>query len=219
MGSTLLNTAIKDTYEGLIKTSDTSTVSGTAKYLSDGAGNDSVLSISTTAVGIGNATPAKALDVTGSIRASQGILFGTDTAPSNTLNDYEEGTFTPAVGGTSVDGSAIYTSANGLYTKVGRLVNVQILIEWSSGIGVGDLLVSGLPFTVFNNPAGVTMPTFAISDAKFSYSANTMICAEGVPGSSTIAFYELPIGGGAARGIVAYQASGIIILSGTYTTA
>lgn len=218
MGSTLLNTAIKDTYEGLIKTSDTSTVSGTAKYLSDGAGNDSALSVSTTAVGIGNATPAKALDVTGSVRASQGILFGTDTASANTLNDYEEGTFTPFIVGSSTDGSATYGVANGEYTKIGNTVYVQVYITWSSGTGTGSLRIDGLPFTIVNSGASYSFPVFYVADAKFSYSAGTMISGEGQLSTTTIAFVELPVGGG-TRGDVAYVADGTIVLSGTYLTA
>jgi len=219
MGSSLINTAIKDTYEGLIKTSDTSIVSSSAKYLSDGAGNDSVLAISTTAVGIGTTSPAKALDVSGSIRASDGIMFGTDTAPANTLDDYEEGTFTPAVAGGTTDGSATYSIANGAYTKIGRVVHFQIYLDWANGTGTGDLLVSGLPFAILDAGAGITMPSCSISEAKFAYSANTVIAAEGVPSSSSIVLMELPVGGGAARGSVAYVATGILILSGTYFTA
>lgn len=219
MGSSLINTAIKDTYEGLIKTSDTSTISSTAKYLSDGAGTDSILAIGTTAVGIGTTSPAKALDVNGSIRASQGILFGTDTAPANTLDDYEENTFTPFVAGGTTAGSATYSFANGSYTKIGRVVHFQIYLDWASGTGTGDLLVGGLPFTILDAGAGITMPSCSISEAKFAYSANTVIAAEGVPSSSSIVLVELPVGGGAARESVQYVAAGILILSGTYFTA
>ena len=42
---------------GIIKTSDNGPLSATAKYLSDGLGNDSVLALSTSAVGIGTNTP------------------------------------------------------------------------------------------------------------------------------------------------------------------
>jgi hypothetical protein len=53
MGTTLTGTEIKDTYDSLIKVTDNGPISGTAKYLSDGLGNDSVLALSTTALGIG----------------------------------------------------------------------------------------------------------------------------------------------------------------------
>ena len=56
-----------------------------------------------------------------------GLIFGTDTAAANALDDYEEGTFTPSYtvgGGGSVVG---VTSTNtGSYTKVGRMCTVSI---------------------------------------------------------------------------------------------
>ncbi len=216
MGTSLINTAIKDTYQGIIKTSDTTTVSSTAKYLSDGSGNDSALAISTTAVGVGTATPAKTLDVVGSVRASQGILFGTDTTAANTLDDYEENSFTPSVIGSTTDGSATYAVAHGNYTKIGRVVHFEVYITWSSGSGTGDLRIAGLPFAIAN-PTGYTFPAFAIADANFSFSANKILAAEGQPGTSEIALVELPVGGG-ARTSAAYVAAGTIVLSGTYFT-
>jgi hypothetical protein len=51
MGTTLTGTTPQDTYDSLIKVTDNGPLSGTAKYLSDGLGNDSVLALSTTAVG------------------------------------------------------------------------------------------------------------------------------------------------------------------------
>jgi len=65
MGTTLTGTTPQDTYDSLIKVTDNGPLSGTAKYLSDGLGNDSALALSTTAVGVGTATPASALHVLG----------------------------------------------------------------------------------------------------------------------------------------------------------
>ena len=53
MGTTLTGTTPQDTYDSLIKVTDNGPLSATAKYLSDGLGNDSTLALSTTAVGIG----------------------------------------------------------------------------------------------------------------------------------------------------------------------
>jgi hypothetical protein len=58
MGTTLTGTTPQDTYDSLIKVTDNGPISGTAKYLSDGLGNDSVLALSTTAVGVGTASPS-----------------------------------------------------------------------------------------------------------------------------------------------------------------
>lgn len=62
-------------------------------------------------------------------------------ADPNTLDDYEEGTWTPVVGG-----NATYTTQFGTYTKIGRMVHVtgRILIN---AIGSGSTTtLSGLPF-------------------------------------------------------------------------
>jgi hypothetical protein len=218
MGTTLLNTAIKDTYEGLIKTSNNTVVSGTAKYLSDGLGNDSAISISTTAVGVGTVTPTKTLDVVGEIRTSQGILFGTDTAANNRLDDYEENVFTPSIIGSTTDGSASYAPANGNYTKIGRVVHFEIYIAWGSGTGTGDLRIAGLPFVIYNPATTYTFPAFTIADASIALSADTILAAEGQPGTTEIALVEIPVGGG-VRSSVAYDAAGSLVISGTYFTA
>jgi hypothetical protein len=84
------------------------------------------------------------------ITASTGILFGTDTAAANTLDDYEEGTWTPVIN--SVFGSfpATITGANGTYTKIGNLVYCRFEIKNSSSdaVALNDRAsFSGLPFS------------------------------------------------------------------------
>jgi hypothetical protein len=105
-------------------------------------------------VGIGTTSPATKLDVNGSIRASTGILFGTDTAAANTLDDYEEGTFDfgIAFGGASV--AMTYSARGGKYTKIGRQVTVTGYIGLTNkGTSTGIATITGLPFTVFNSDA------------------------------------------------------------------
>jgi len=64
---------------------------------------------------------------------------------SQLLNWYEEGTWTPSLGG-----SATYTTQIGRYTRVGNMVTVWCQIEVNA-IGTGDKrVVSGLPFTAAN---------------------------------------------------------------------
>ena len=86
-----------------------------------------------------------------------GITFpATQSASSdaNTLDDYEEGTWTPSF---SLDsGSATATAASGSYVKIGKQVSVIIFITFSvpSAANIND--ITGLPFTVENtNPRGV----------------------------------------------------------------
>lgn len=80
---------------------------------------------------------------------ADGLKFGTDGAAANALDDYEEGTFTPVFEGTSTVGSGTYSTQQGSYTKVGRLVTFTINIV-RSGVTVapaGNLRLGGLPFT------------------------------------------------------------------------
>lgn len=73
------------------------------------------------------------------------------TGSANKLDDYEEGTFTPALrdntsGGNTATGAAI----NGVYTKIGRLVHVDIYFTNinTSGMTSGNAAyITGLPFT------------------------------------------------------------------------
>tara|TARA_B100001989_G_scaffold211820_1_gene161338 strand:- start:2873 stop:4201 length:1329 start_codon:yes stop_codon:yes gene_type:complete len=72
-----------------------------------------------------------------------GITFNGDTATANALDDYEEGTWTPAVStGTNSSSSAIYT-------KIGRLVNISARVEtFSNRTSGNNVSIGGLPFAV-----------------------------------------------------------------------
>jgi len=59
--ASLINTKIKDTYEGLIKTLDNLALSGTAKGITDGAGNPTNITMSTTSTNF----PSGTVDFTG----------------------------------------------------------------------------------------------------------------------------------------------------------
>ena len=76
MGTTLTGTTPQDTYDSLIKVTDNGPLSGTAKYLSDGLGNDSVLALSTARVGVGTTSPAHPLDVVGAAQLSGELYMG-----------------------------------------------------------------------------------------------------------------------------------------------
>ena len=77
MGTTLTGTKPKDTYDSLIKVEDNGPISGTAKYLSDGLGNNLPIAVSTSNVGIGTSAPTTKLTVGGVIRLLDGSLTGT----------------------------------------------------------------------------------------------------------------------------------------------
>jgi hypothetical protein len=93
-------------------------------------------------VSVGNATPSA---------SGAGITFPATQSAStnaNTLDDYEEGTWTPTLGGTS---SLSINSAT--YTKIGRVVNLETTFTVTS-LGTGSsYIVTGLPFTPSNSTA------------------------------------------------------------------
>jgi hypothetical protein len=76
--------------------------------------------------------------------SGKGIDFSATpgTGTSELLADYEEGTWTPSLGGTTV-----YAGQVGTYTKIGNLVEVNFSLNISV-IGTGSTSqISGLPFT------------------------------------------------------------------------
>ena len=86
----------------------------------------------------------------GDIQVSKGISFPATQSPQsdpNTLDDYEEGTWTPNQGaGLTVVGAF---NSSGSYTKIGRLVTVCGLINPATSVlsSVGGVISSNLPFT------------------------------------------------------------------------
>jgi hypothetical protein len=83
--------------------------------------------------------------ITGTTPTLNGITFPATQVPSadaNTLDDYEEGTWTPTIGGT-----ATYVIRPAEYTKIGNLVFIRAEMEISV-IGTGSAqFISGLPFS------------------------------------------------------------------------
>jgi len=74
--------------------------------------------------------------------SSGGIRFNGDTSTANSLDDYEEGGWTPGVL------SGTVSVANARYIKVGKLVTVSGHVQTFSDITSGTVLtITGLPFT------------------------------------------------------------------------
>jgi hypothetical protein len=107
--------------------------------------------------------------VTGTTPTLNGITFPATQVPSadaNTLDDYEEGTWTPTVfiaGATGIT----YSRRVGLYTKIGNTVTCEMTIDLSNkgtGAGAGTAVeILGLPFTHNNTSNGY--PNFFIATA------------------------------------------------------
>ena len=74
---------------------------------------------------------------------------------TNFLDEYEEGTWTPTIIGSSTAGTASYTQQFGWYQRIGNTVYYAYRLNYTSGNGTGNLRVQGLPFTssatIYNN--------------------------------------------------------------------
>jgi hypothetical protein len=104
-----------------------------------------------------------------------GVYLG-GTGAANKLDDYEEGTFTPVLEGTTTAGTGTYTTQFGQYTKIGDTVFIRIYLAWTAHTGTGDTEISGLPFTAnatrtaplsswASEIAYTTPPTFFVSNS------------------------------------------------------
>jgi hypothetical protein len=90
---------------------------------------------------------------------ADGIKFNGDTAAANALDDYEEGTWTPSFSGTTFSGTIGAT-----YTKIGRVVNVQMnFVNQTLSSSSGTAAISGLPFTCNSVTFGMVNFTFCDS--------------------------------------------------------
>lgn len=96
-----------------------------------------------TTVGVGAATPSA---------SGAGITFPATQSAStdvNTLDDYEEGDWTPSVSSTGGSGVITTYTASGTYTKIGRLVTATARITTANiGSAAGVINVTALPFTM-----------------------------------------------------------------------
>jgi len=91
----------------------------------------------------------------GALQVKDGVAFPATQVPivnPNTLDDYEEGTWTPSLWGYTTLGTFTPTNQSGFYIKIGRKVTVWFRVSGTvSGASTDYLTVNGLPFTNSND--------------------------------------------------------------------
>jgi hypothetical protein len=110
-------------------------------------------------IGVGNATPST---------SGSGITFPATQSAStdaNTLDDYEEGSWTPIFSGYT----GTYSNQNGKYVKIGQLVYIECLLQPGS-----------VTFTTPGNVAAVTGLPFAAISFGYIGSGPGSLCSQGV---------------------------------------
>ena len=112
-----------------------------------------------------------------------GIAFGGDYAAADTLNDYEEGTWTPTVTGGSMNNSSSY----GKYIKIGNKVHLYFHLKISSiDNSTGTVSFGGVPFTP---AAGGYTGSCMTNLVGFNSSANTTVVPYMSNGTGGVRFY------------------------------
>jgi hypothetical protein len=154
-----------------------SSILGTGTYLpmtfSTGGSESLRLSATTKAVILaGGSTSANGTGIT--FPATQSA-----SSDANTLDDYEEGTWTPVLENT---GAGAYSLQDGAYVKVGKSVICTGVIVKGSGTLTGTVAVTNLPFTsnnTYGSAAADSAGGFAVdsgrkdpSNTKFSLKLN-----------------------------------------------
>ena len=149
-----------------------------------------------------------------------GVVFG-DTGgsvSSKTLDDYEEGTFTPITLGSTTAGTGTYGFQHGSYTKVGNLVTVNIYVDTAAHTGTGSLRVGGLPFTVQGGSDQYAAVSFG-ELVNATKAADTIISGYTLPTTTTISINQITTGTTeASTSILPMDGLVRILLTVTYQT-
>lgn len=133
------------------------------------------------------------------------------SAGANTLDDYEEGAWTPAASFATM-GTAAQVVQVGSYTKIGNRVLFQGRLDFTKGTASGAFTITGLPFAnsgTANNFSSCSLRVDGMAAAGF-------VMAYISPGGSAITLSNQS--GGAAADLTAagFGASTVIIFGGQY---
>lgn len=111
---------------------------------------------------------------------------------ANTLDDYEEGTWTPILGGSVSESGQSYSGQVGYYTKVGNLVTAWGDVSLSNkGTITGHIHINNLPFTCLSSQhCAISIGYFYSLNTSFVY-----LCGHVDSDSTGITLYGLTAAG------------------------
>ena len=146
--------------------------------------------------------------------AGKGIVLGaTSNTDANTLDDYEEGTFTPKLK-TPVD--ATYTTQVGYYTKIGNVVNIWGTLTINSIGSASSGSLDGLPFSV-SSDASSNGGWFTTYVGSLNKTAGAYVAGQIVSNTDRIDVFEHSTAAGVASMTAAkYSNGGEMYFYGNY---
>jgi hypothetical protein len=133
--------------------------------------------------------------VNGAASVTHGVVFPASqnaVANANTLDDYEEGTFTPNFLWGGAASGITYGNRVATYTKIGNRVFFHMYVDYSArGSSTGNFTITGLPFTsVVTASGGHNAVTIWFSNVSLT---NYVITGYVSQGSTTIFLNASPI--------------------------
>ena len=161
-----------------------------------------------------NGGPATAVTIANNknVTFAAGLLIG-GTGAANTLDDYEEGTWTPVLGSTGSYSGQLYAQQVGNYTKIGRQVTLHMKIVLTDAGTVGDWsTIFGLPFT----PASTSEGSIPIAISKITLTSGHSPIANWYTGGSARIYLQQQDGAGTLDQVAA---SGVADDAQVYMTA
>jgi hypothetical protein len=144
------------------------------------------------------------------LASGQGIDFSATagTGTSELFDDYEEGTWTPSLGG-----DATYLNQSGTYTKIGNQVSFFCYIR-PNILGTGSTTtISGLPFNCLDAAVGASV-------GAWDFAPNNAISVNAQVVGTTIIVGAKATASNAYVGVAPFANSGMRIrIGGTYRTS
>lgn len=200
-----LNVSNSAVLTGAVRLHDTLTASG-------------AVTLNTTLTVGGATTLLSTLTVSGALTLTSGQInfpaAQNASAGANTLDDYEEGTFTPTILIGGVDTGHAYNAQTGHYTKIGNTVTARFFVALSATAGLaGTVTIGGLPFATLN--ASNSSHVLALYGAGLSAISGALIGL--VVGNATTIIPRQFSSNGAAVQLTAGQITNTGSFGGTFT--
>lgn len=202
-GSSSQNAA---TVIGFYTATNNTTVGGTERMRIPAAGGVQCV----TTLSVGNATPAA---------SGAGVTFPAAQSASsdaNTLDDYQEASWTPTIVGSTTAGTGTYASGRfGRYTKIGNMITLWANLNWTGHTGTGNIEIGGLPENVVSltdyRSAGVAITN------DIALTAGNLAAVRAADAGTTLQLIQQPTGGGLWSN-VPMDTNGGLTLTITYMT-
>lgn len=170
---------------------------------------------------VGSGTKQASFLANGVFETRAGIKFPStqvSSSDANTLDDYEEGSFTPGLQYQTPGSSSIgYSSRAATYTKIGRQVHASgyvVMNSFSKGTAAGNLRITGLPFACKNAVENIVYtPVFVIN---WTFDSAIPMAGTG-PGATTLDLVR-QVSGGAATNLNDPSATSTVYFQVSYMT-